>query len=54
VTTATASHEILKATIDRLGDDIGNRDALTFGHRGVSFTSTAVQPMSSVPRWLTP
>ena len=32
--------EILKSTIHRLGDDIGNRHALTFGHRGVLLTST--------------
>ena len=33
--------EILKPTIHRLGDDIGNRHALTFGHRGVSIRLTA-------------
>src|SRR5947208_8413020 len=30
-------HEILKPTIHRPGDDIGNRHALTLGHRGFSF-----------------
>jgi hypothetical protein len=35
------AHEILKPTIHRLGDDIGNRHALTFGHRGVSNRLTA-------------
>ena len=29
------TNEILKPTIHRLGDDIGNRHPLTFGHRGV-------------------
>ena len=28
------ANEILKPTIHRLGDDIGNRHPLTFGHRG--------------------
>ena len=29
------TNEILKPTIHRPGDDIGNRHALTIGHRGV-------------------
>ena len=45
--------EILQPTIAHLRNDIGNRHALTIGHRGVSFTSTAVQPTSSAPRWPT-
>jgi hypothetical protein len=28
------AHEILEPTVAHLGDDIGNRHALTFGHRG--------------------
>ncbi|MGB0093762.1 MAG: hypothetical protein WBP81_14680, partial [Solirubrobacteraceae bacterium] len=36
------AHEILKPTIHRLGDDIGNRHALNFGHRGVSIRLTAI------------
>jgi hypothetical protein len=35
------AHEVLQPTVHRLGDDISNRHALPFGHRGVSFTSTA-------------
>ena len=45
--------EILKPTITHLRDDIGNRHALTFGHRGVSIRLTAEQPTSSAPRWPT-
>ena len=36
------AHEILKPTIHRLGDDMGIRHALTFGHRGVSIRLTAI------------
>ena len=36
------THEILKPTIAHLRNDIGNRHALTFGHRGVSNRLTAV------------
>jgi len=35
------ANEILKPTIHRLGDDIGNGHALTIGHRGVSIRLTA-------------
>ena len=34
------AHEVLKAAVAHLRDDISNRrHALTFGHRGVSFSS---------------
>jgi hypothetical protein len=33
------AHEILKAAIANLRDDISSRHPLTFGHRGVSFSS---------------
>jgi hypothetical protein len=40
-------HEILKPAIANLRDDIGDRHALTFGHRGVSFSSdSVVEPTS--------
>jgi hypothetical protein len=35
------AHKILKLTIHRLRDDIANRHAVTFGHRGVSIRLTA-------------
>ncbi len=34
-------HEILKPTIAHLRNDLGNRHALTFGHRGVSIRLAA-------------
>ena len=46
--------EILKPTIAHLGDDIGNRHALTFGHRGdLLHVDCTIQPTSSAPRWPT-
>ena len=45
--------EILKPTIAHLRDDIGNRHALTFGHRGVLLHVDCEQPTSSAPRWPT-
>src|SRR5439155_26843796 len=47
------AHEILKPTIAHLRDDIGNRHALTIGHRGVSQRRLLEQPTSSAPRWPT-
>ena len=47
------THEILKPTVAHLRDDIANRHALTFGHRGVLLHVDCEQPTSSAPRWPT-
>jgi hypothetical protein len=54
------TNEIVKPTVHRLGDDIGNRHALTSGHRGVSihvglleqpdeFGATVADPLGGRP-----